>query len=648
MTIRQKKTPIKLVNIIVRLPLRNFFNQITIFMREKLLLILMLFTTISASAQMNGDSTKVEIEEIIIQANRLQLPVSESSNTVNIITRQQLENTAVHSVAEALQHVAGLDIRQRGVHGVQADVSLRGGTFDQVLILINGVKMADPQTGHHALNLPLDMDNIERIEILKGPAARIYGANAFAGAINIVTRTPDKNFVSVSLEGGENKLGGVSVSGALSTGNFKQYLSLGRHISDGYRFNTDYDIANYLYQSEYKIDDTQKLEFIGTFTERKFGANRFYGNNSEAYANQYEEVQTSLFNLGYKKVTDKFAINTRLNWRRNQDEYVFTRENPSKYRNLHISNIISLESHANFYSKAGVTGLGVELSSMYLRSNNLGKRDRRTGTLFLEHRASFFNTKLDITPGISISHYSDFGIHFFPGIDVGYKVSKEAKVFGNVGYTWRIPTFTDLHYEDLGNKGNENLEPESALSYEFGVKYDAGGIRANLSWFLRDGTDLIDWTRASDTLKWQPNNIANLKMQGVDMSLDYDPTISLGKDFPIKNLRIGLTIIDAEVPENVEGLSRYVLENLSHQLTMGMDFRIYKNLHQNISFRNIKRVSFDQYILVDTKLYWKAKNYSIYVAANNLLDEEYFETNLVQMPGTWIYGGVKIRLDYSK
>lgn len=619
-----------------------------LFMREKLLLSLMLFFTISASAQMNGDSIKVEIEEIIIQANRLQLPVSESSNTINIITRQQLENTPVHSVAEALQHVAGLDIRQRGVHGVQADVSLRGGTFDQVLILINGVKMADPQTGHHSLNLPLNMDNIERIEILKGPAARIYGANAFAGAINIVTRTPDKNFVSVSLEGGENKLGGLAISGALSSGNFKQYLSLGRNISDGYRFNTDYDIANYLYQSEYKIDETQKLEFIAMFTERKFGANRFYGGNSEAYANQYEEIQTSLFNLGYKKVKDNFSINTRLNWRRNQDEYLFTRDNPNGYRNLHISNVISLESHANFYSKAGATGVGVELSSVYLRSNNLGKQDRQIATLFLEHRASFLNDKLDVTPGISISHYSDFGTHYFPGIDVGYKVSKEAKVFGNVGYTWRIPTFTDLYYSDPGNLGNKNLEPESALSYEVGIKYEIAGVRANLSWFLRDGTDLIDWTRAADTLQWQPNNIANLAMMGIDASLDFNPSARFGKDFFVKNIRLGYTYIDAEVPQNFEGISRYVLENLNHQFTAGIDYRIGGKLYHNISYRFVDRETMDDYSLIDTKFYWKAKNYSIYLAANNLLDVEYFETNLVQMPGTWIYGGVKIRLDYSK
>jgi len=608
----------------------------------------MMLLTISTTAQMNGDSSSIKIDEVIIQANRLQLPVSENSNTVNIITRQQLENNPVHSVAEALQNVAGLDIRQRGVHGIQADVSLRGGTFDQVLILINGVKMADPQTGHHALNIPLNMDNIERIEILKGPAARIYGANAFAGAINIVTRTPDKAFVNINLEGGQNSLGAISISAALPKGDFNQYFSVGRQFSDGYRFNSDYDISNYLYQAEYKIDATQKLDVMGTFTDREFGANRFYGGTSDFWKNQYEEIQTSLFNIGHQKVTDKFAIKTRFNWRRNQDEYLLIRDEPNFYRNLHISNVLTLESHANFHSELGTTGVGVELSSVYLRSNNLGKRDHQIATLFLEHRASFLNNKIDLTPGIAISQYSDFGARLFQGIDLGYKISKGVKLFGNMGYTWRIPTFTDLFYEDAGNMGNDKLEPESALSYEFGVKYDANGVRANLSWFLRDGTDLIDWTKAADTLKWQPNNISNLAMMGIDASIDFNPTARFGKDFFLKNIRLGYTFIDAEVPQNIVGISRYVLENLNHQFTARIDYRIGGKLFHNISYKYIDRETMDDYSLIDTKFYWKADNYSIYLAANNLLDVEYFETNLVQMPGTWIYGGVKIRLDYSK
>lgn len=617
-------------------------------MREYLTLITILLSTLSITAQRLTDSTNINLNEVVIQANRLQLPVSENSQTINIISRQQIENAPAQSVAEVLQYVAGLDIRQRGVHGVQADVSLRGGTFDQVLVLINGIKMSDPQTGHHTLNLPLDMDNIERIEILKGPAARMFGANAFAGAINIVTKTPDEAFAKLHLQGGENGLGGMTASFAFPQKKLKQYISVGRNFSEGYRHNTDYDISNYLYQADYDLGNSQKLEILGTFTERKFGANRFYGNDSDAFANQYEEVQTSLFNIGYKKVKENFAINTRLNWRRNEDDYVFSRSNPSIYRNLHINNVISLESHADFYSKAGTTGVGVELSSVYLRSNNLGKNDRQIATLFLEHRASFFGKKLDITPGLAVSHYSDFGTHLFPGIDVGYALQRGLKIFGNAGYTWRIPTFTDLYYEDSANLGNENLEPESALSYEFGVKYHVAGIRANVSWFMRDGTDLIDWTRAADTLKWQPSNIANLMMQGVDISFDVNVNTLLGKDFFVKNINLGYTYIDAETPE-VEGelLSRYVLENLNHQFTFGIDHQLFSKLHHSLRLRYVDRVSMEDYSVLDSKIYWKGKNYSVYLTANNILNEKYFETNLVEMPGSWIFGGVKVRFNYK-
>ena len=628
-------------------------------MRDFLLLLSMLLLVTTVSAQMGNDSTQIEIDEVVILANRIQLPASENSRTINIITRQQIESAPVQSVAQVLQYVAGIDVRQRGVHGVQADVSIRGGTFDQVLILINGIKMADPQTGHHSLNLPLNMDNIERIEILKGPAARIFGANAFAGAINIVTRTPDETFVTINAEGGQNGLGNLNLSASLPNGKLKQYISVGRQFSDGYRHNTDYDISNYLYQSEYKLDASQKLEILGSFTERSFGANSFYGNNTPFWSDQYEEVQTSLLNVGYKKIKNNSVINTRINWRRNQDEYLLKRNDANFYRNLHISNVINLESHADFYSKAGTTGIGIELSQMYLRSNNLGKHDRSTATLFLEHRFSMMNNKLDITPGVSVSYYSDFGTHFFPGVDVGYVVSDRLKVFGNAGYTWRIPTFTDLFYEDSGNLGNENLEPESALSYEAGIKYDKNGVRANLSWFLRDGTDLIDWTRLADTLKWQPSNIANLTMKGFDASFDFNLNRLTQSGFFVKNLHIGYTYIDAETPELETGISRYVLENLNHQLTAGLDFQLVSKLNFGFRFRYVDRAStdinsglndgfirLDGYNVLDGKITWQEKNYSIYIAGNNLGNTKYLETNLVEMPGRWIYGGVKIRFNH--
>ena len=604
-----------------------------------LTLFLICFTQI-AFTQSTTDS--LLIEEIVIQENRLQLPVSDASHTINIISRQQIQNSPARSVAEVLQNVAGIDIRQRGVHGVQSDVSIRGGTFDQALILINGIKMADPQTGHHAMNIPLDLDNIERIEVLKGPAARVFGANAFSGAINIVTKTPNKTFSKINIEAGQNGLGGIAASTSFGNDKYKQFFSASRNFSQGYRHNTDYSISNYFYQSEFKINNSQSLNFLGSFTDREFGANRFYGNTSEAFANQYEEVRTSLFNVGHKKVTDNMVINTRFNWRHNEDEYVFLRNNPSVFRNFHVSDVFSLESHANIINRFGTTGVGVELSRVDLRSNNLGKHNRNIATLFLEHRVSFLDEKLDIRPGIAISHYSDFGTHIFPGLDVGFEITEGLKLFGNAGYTWRIPTFTDLFYEDGANIGNENLQPESALSYEAGIKYNQSGLNIQASYFVRNGSDLIDWTKEADTLKWQPQNFANVNMNGFDVSLSFNPRVLLGTSF-LQNFTLGYTSINAEIPDNNVEFSRYVLENLNHQLTANIQHRIFGKLFHSFQIRWVDRVSMDDYTLLDSRLSWQEKKWSVYLNANNILDTKYFETNLVEMPGTWIYGGVKIR-----
>ena len=590
-----------------------------------------------------SDTASLEIEEIIVQENRLQLPLSEASHTINIISRKQIQNSPARSVAEVLQNVAGIDIRQRGIHGVQSDISIRGGTFDQALVLINGIKMADPQTGHHAMNIPVDLDNIERIEILKGPAARVFGGNAFSGAINIVTKTPNNPFTKVNIEAGQNGLGGITVSSSFGNERYKQFFSASRQFSQGYRHNTDYSISNYFYQSEYKIDNSQSLNFLGSFTDREFGANRFYGNDSPFFADQYEEVKTSLFNIGHKKVFDNAVINTRINWRHNEDEYILKRNNPAFYRNFHVGDIFSLESHASILNKMGTTGVGVELSRVDLRSNNLGLHRRSIATLFLEHRATFINDRLDFTPGIAVSHYSDFGTHIFPGVDVGFEINNNVKLFGNAGYTWRIPTFTDLYYEDGANIGNENLKPESALSYEAGVKFTKPGLNIQASYFMRNGSDLIDWTKEADTLKWQPQNFANVNMKGIDISISLNPRVLLWESSFVENLQIGFTTIEAEIPDTEVAFSRYVLENLNSQLTVSLQHKLFSKLHHTIQFRRLDRVSMEDYILLDSRLSWQENKWSIYLNANNVLDTKYFETNLVEMPGRWIYGGFKIR-----
>ncbi len=152
---------------------------------HKLVIILLCIAT-SINAQNNVDTIK--LKEVSIASNRISLPFSKTSRTITLITSEDIVKSSATNVADLLQNVAGIDVRRRGIDGMQSDLYIRGGNFDQTLVLIDGVKMDDAQTGHHSMNAILSLDNIERIEILKGPAARIYGQNAFTGAINIVTK----------------------------------------------------------------------------------------------------------------------------------------------------------------------------------------------------------------------------------------------------------------------------------------------------------------------------------------------------------------------------------------------------------------------------------------------------------------------------
>ncbi|MEL6945760.1 MAG: TonB-dependent receptor plug domain-containing protein, partial [Bacteroidota bacterium] len=347
------------------------------------------FSTHHLQAQ-QADSLSVELEDIIIRENRLELPFSESSRTINIITRADIEAAPATSVPELLQYVAGIDVRQRGVHGVQADISIRGGTFDQTLVLVNGIKMSDPQTGHHTMNLPIDIENIERIEVLKGPGARVFGQNAFAGAINIITKTPKETFAKIKVQGGENDLYGIRVSGALESKSYNQYLSLSRDASDGYKYNTDYSINNIFYQGNAKVG-AQQLNVIAGFTERKFGANGFYA--SPDFMDQYEEVQTSIVAADMRILKGDWVVKPRLYWRRNQDEYVFLREDPDFFRNLHVGNTIGAELNTSYNSQFGITGIGVDVNQVSLSSNNLGDRDRTAVSIFLEHRFNLLDNR---------------------------------------------------------------------------------------------------------------------------------------------------------------------------------------------------------------------------------------------------------------
>jgi vitamin B12 transporter len=577
-----------------------------------------------------------ELDTILIKSTRIDLPFKESSRTITVITSEVIKNSAATNVADLLQQVAGVDIRRRGTGGSQADLYIRGGGFDQTLLLVDGIKMDDAQTGHHTMNAALPIEVIERIEIIKGPAARVFGQNAFTGAINIVTKSKLANTASINLETGSFG----QVNGSITIGREFENSSLIAHVgvltSDGYRENSDYNNYNYFLKGIFNKKN-QPIEVLATFFEKKFGAQNFYTPDSWGF-NEYEETQNSLLGASTTFRTEKFKITPRVYWKRGQDIFLLKRDDPSFYRNLHITNKVGVETNASYTSNLGITGFGVDVSRIFISSNNLGNRNRTMANLFLEHRFKFADDKVDITPGVAVTYFSDFKFHAFPGLDIGFKLSENLKAYGNLGITYRIPTYTDLYYSDSSTDGNPNLKPEEAFAQEIGLKYNSGRFTSSVAIFNRDATNLIDYIRQNITdAKFTATNIAKVNTKGFEVNTDYRFKI---KEFN-QTLSFGYNYLNDDILDQNKDLSRYSLNTLKHQFITRFTSKLFKNVRQNIIYKHAERSVGTSYNVWDASIIVDFNTFDFTVTANNIFNADYIESGFVPMPPKNILFGLR-------
>ena len=574
-----------------------------------------------------------ELDSIVINSTRISLPFKKNSRTINIITAKDIKNSAATNVADLLQQVTGVDVRRRGTGGGQSDLYIRGGGFDQTLLLIDGIKMDDAQTGHHTMNAALPIEVIERIEIIKGPAARIFGQNAFTGAINIVTKKRLNNKVSINVEAGSfGQLNG-SVTLGKETENSSIIAHVGALTSDGYRNNSDYNNQNYFLKGIFN-KKKQPIEVIATFFDKKFGAENFYTTN--VTFNEYEETQNSLLGVSTTFKSNKFNVTPRIYWRRGQDMFLLRRDDPGFYRNFHITNKIGVETNASYTSNIGITGFGVDFSRFSIQSNNLGERVRTMVNFFLEQR--FKLGSFDITPGIAATYFSDFKFNAFPGLDIGVQISDKVRLYGNVGYTFRAPTFTDLYYSDPATSGNPNLEPEKAFAQEIGLKYSDDKFSGSLAIFNRDSEDLIDYVRQNTSINiFTAANIAEVSTQGIEFESAYN--------FKMNNynqtITFGYTYLNDDILDQNKDLSRYSLNTLKHQLITRFTSQLFKNVRQNIIYKHAERTVGTSYNVWDASLIVDFNKFTFSLTANNIFNAEYIESGFVQMPPSNVLFGLR-------
>ncbi|MNK98472.1 Vitamin B12 transporter BtuB precursor [compost metagenome] len=623
------------------------------------LLALALVASTYAFSQVNSDQVErlkdtTNLSEVIINQNRLQIPFTKQTRNIQIITQEDIKRLPARSVNELLAYINGVDIRQRGPFGSQADVNIDGGSFEQTLILLNGAKISDPQTAHHSLNLPIPTEAIERIEIIKGPASRIYGINSLTGAINIVTKSATSNLISAQVYTGssfqnseDTKTGkyygkGFQLGIMNKTSKFDHQLYLGHEDSNGQRYNTASKNNKIYYQGTYTPDSLNNIATSIGYIDNQFGANGYYASPGDKES--YELVKTAFATIQSKhKLSEALTLSPRISNRYNEDDYRYFRHDLSKARSQHYNNAFMAELNASYDQNYGSFGLGIESRFENITSSNIGKHSRENYGGYIEFKTEMIKN-LYINLGTYVNYNSDYSWQVFPGIDLGYDLHTNWKLIFNAGSSQRIPSFTDLYLNQRpANIGNPQLQAERAKQIEGAVKYTGAHIIAQAGYFYRTISDFIDWTRSVNTEPWQPQNINNNIVQGfhANLRVDLNSPESQTKYYAT----IGYSYLHPKLEDELPNASKYTIESLRNQVNLNLTVS-HKSWSLTTANRFNERLSYKSYYISDVRVSNQINKLNLYADAQNLFNVKYIEAGAVPMPGTWYTLGAKYTISY--
>lgn len=652
------------------------FNSLKLVVKIGVLSVAYTIVNPTQESKAQSDSTAIilkgDIDEVEVSGQRAPVVLSQVSRIVTVITKTEIDRAPVTSVNDLLRYVPQVDIRQRGANGAQADISIQGGSFDQTLILLNGINLTDPQTGHYNLTLPFDIESIDRIEVLKGPASRVYGTNAFSGAVNFITGQDIRNHIKASLTSGDYGLYRGSLTANLHSNQFTSFISISKSKSDGYIRNTDYDFTNVYYRGKAQINSNSNIGAQFGYTKKSFGANNFYSPKS---ANQFDNTNTWFASID-GETGSAIKVKPFVYWRRNFDHYVFIRDNPAYYQNFHFTDVYGGGLNTSIATELGKTSLGFDYRKEIIYSSSLGTplnpwkevpgdtshykfTDSRDNiSAYLEHNlminkfASSFGVMANLNTKLS-------GLKFYPGIDMSYRLNSQVKVYTSLNRSLRLPSFTDLYYKGLQNIGNPDLKPEQAWTIETGLKYENKGLAGNLSYFHRWGINIIDWIWLTDVEKWHTVNYTKLNTDGLEISARLRPQEIAGKEFFIEQVLLSYSY--AILSKNSDSArSNYALDNLRHKIALGINHRIYKNFgatwqltyqerngtygKYDLEAKTTTDAFFKPFWLLDGRIFYQNKVLKIFAEATNIFNSDYIDLGNIAQPGRWVKAGVEVNL----
>lgn len=536
----------------------------------------------SVTQQNPGLTTSVVSKPVVVTASRYPQTADSVARTMVVITQEQLRAMPVHSVAEALSYIPGVDIQQRGPLGVQADIAMRGGGFEQTAVLINGMRISDVQTAHNVLAMPFVIDDIERIEVVKGGASRLYGPGAMDGAVNIILRQGKPTRIAATVVGGDFAHRQITASGSLRVDATTLSVS-GQKIEHGnYRPSTDLDLFGYTAQVSTTIGSVALNGHV-QMADKSFGAGLFY---SPRFPDQWERTRTYNAGLHLDATLDtNWLLSIGANYRNGSDEFLLRRNDPAFYRNYHVTTTVTGQAMLRGNTSLGSTALGVEAGRDTITSTSLGghRRGRIGGSIEHSVRIGDF---LRVTAGANMIAYSDR----IPGIGWGGDVAHVyslGKVFATVNRSFRIPSYTEMFYKDPTSIGDSTLAPETAISSELGWTHAlTDAMTLSISGFRRDQSNGIDYAFQGDSLPWKATNIQTTTINGLDANLTYAFS-RLNPDFVVSNARFGLNLNDVKSSSPVP--TRYALRQLRWQGVLETSFHLPFNASATFLVRLFER-----------------------------------------------------------
>ena len=616
----------------------------------------------TASAQSRPEA----IDSVTVTATRIPVALHSSARIVTLLDSVTIASTPAETINDLLKYALGVDVRQRGAMGMQTDISIRGGTCNQVAVLLDGVNITDPQTGHNAFDFPVNLCDIERIEVLEGPAARVYGTSSLLGAVNIVTRKdPDKG-VTASLEGGSFRSFGATASADIRHQGGFNSISAGWQRSDGFSHNAagglngDFGAFKAFWHGAQDFG-RRNLSWQAGVSNKDFGSSTFY---SAAFDDQFEHTLKTFVSVK-SEGKGRLHFTPALYWNHGEDRFELFRSAPEKYPfNYHKTNVAGATLNLRMESPLGQTALGAEARNERIVSTNLGERleqprgvyvcglARTAFNLFLEHQVVL--GRLSASAGLTTVYNTGNreGVRLFPGVDANFRISNALRLYASYNTSYRMPTFTELYYSVGGHLADPDLKAEKLHALEGGVKFLGRGVRAVATVYYNRGYDLIDWimdTTAGDDTPWMSVNHTRLNTLGQEATLQLTFPDMLGAPgFFFRSLRLGYSHQSQDKQLEAHLRSIYSMEYIRHKVVAQADFRFWEKLDLNLSWRYVDRNTGSElltpYSLLDAKVNYDFSRLNVYLRVNNLLDRTWYDFGDIPQPGLWLMAGVSCRL----